>query len=247
MAADNQEPDGGAPAAKPGARRFLPLAAIVLGMILFFAFDLQRFLSFEALRDNRDALQTFVSDNALVAVLIYIGIYTLAVALSVPGALVLTITGGFLFGNIFGTLWAVTGATIGATGIFLAARTALGDALRRKAGPSLKRMEDGFRENAFNYLLFLRLVPVFPFFIVNLVPAFLGVRASTFMAATLIGIIPGTFVFAQVGRGLDSVLASGGEPDLSTVLTADVIIALVALAVLSVLPIVVKRIRRKRT
>lgn len=246
MAADKPEPDDGAPAARPGARRFLPLAAIVAGMILFFAFDLQRFLSFDALRDNRDTLQTFVSDNALVAALIYIGIYTLAVALSVPGALVLTIAGGFLFGSIFGTLWAVVGATIGATGIFLAARTALGDALRRKAGPSLKRMEDGFRENAFNYLLFLRLVPLFPFFIVNLVPAFLGVRAGTFVAATLIGIIPGTFVFAQVGRGLDSVLASGGEPDLSTVLTADVIIALVALAVLSVLPIIVKRIRRKR-
>ncbi|MDF1719515.1 MAG: TVP38/TMEM64 family protein [Minwuia sp.] len=247
MAADQPEPSDGTPEKKQGLQRFLPIAAIVLGMVLFFAFDLQRFLSFDALRDNRDALQAFVSENAVVAVLIYIGIYTLAVALSVPGALVLTITGGFLFGNVFGTLWAVIGATIGATGIFLAARTALGDTLRKKAGPSLKRMEDGFRENAFNYLLFLRLVPVFPFFIVNLVPAFLGVRVGTFIAATLIGIIPGTFVFAQVGRGLDSVLATGGEPDLSTVLTADVIIALVALAVLSVLPIIVKRIRRKRT
>lgn len=228
-------------------RRFLPLAAIALAMVLFFALDLQRFLSFDALRDNRDDLQAFVAENAVAAVLLYIAIYMVAVALSLPGGLVLTVTGGFLFGNLFGTLWAVIGATVGATGIFLAARTALGDSLRRKAGPALKRMEDGFRKDAFNYLLFLRLVPVFPFFVVNLVPAFLGVSTHTFVIATLIGIIPGTFVFAQVGRGLDSVLATGGEPDISTILTADVLVALAALAVLAILPVLVKRLRRKRS
>ena len=250
MADDNQRADDEVPGAastsgKSVVRRFMPLAVIVLATGLFLALDLQRFISFDTLRDNRDTLQVFVSENAVVAVLLYIAIYMVAVALSLPGGLVLTVTGGFLFGNVFGTLWAVMGATVGATGIFLAARTALGDSLRKKAGPALKRMEDGFRKDAFNYLLFLRLVPLFPFFVVNLVPAFLGVPTHTFIVATLVGIIPGTFVFAQVGRGLDSVLATGGEPDFSTVLTTDVVIALVALAVLSILPVVVKRLRRK--
>ncbi|WP_281016234.1 MULTISPECIES: TVP38/TMEM64 family protein [unclassified Minwuia] len=238
-------PEAASTSGKSVVRRFLPLAIIVLATGLFLALDLHRFISFDTLRDNRDTLQAFVDENAVVAVLIYMAIYMVAVALSLPGGLVLTVTGGFLFGNVFGTLWAVIGATVGATGIFLAARTALGDSLRKKAGPALKRMEDGFRKDAFNYLLFLRLVPLFPFFVVNLVPAFLGVPTHTFVIATLIGIIPGTFVFAQVGRGLDSVLATGGEPDFTTVLTTDVVIALVALAVLSILPVVVKRLRRK--
>ena len=242
---DDDVPEAASTSGKSVVRRFLPLAVIVLATGLFLALNLQRFLSFDTLRDNRDTLQAFVGENAVVAVLIYMAIYMVAVALSLPGGLVLTVTGGFLFGNVFGTLWAVIGATIGATGIFLAARTALGDSLRKKAGPALKRMEDGFRKDAFNYLLFLRLVPLFPFFIVNLVPAFLGVPTHTFIIATLIGIIPGTFVFAQVGRGLDSVLATGGEPDISTVLTTDVVIALVALAVLSIVPVIVKRLRRK--
>ncbi len=250
MANDDQRADDDAPEAattsrKSVVRRFMPLAVIVLATGLFLALDLQRFLSFDTLRDNRDMLQAFVGENAVVAVLIYMAVYVVVVALSLPGGLVLTMTGGFLFGNVLGTLWAVIGATVGATCIFLAARTALGDSLRRKAGPALKRMEDGFRKDAFNYLLFLRLVPLFPFFVVNLVPAFLGVPTHTFIVATLVGIIPGTFVFAQVGRGLDSVLATGGEPDFSTVLTTDVVIALVALAVLSILPVVVKRLRRK--
>ncbi len=247
MADDDRQDGAGTPeASRSPLRRFLPLALIVLAMVLFFALDLQRFLGFDALRDNRDTLQAFVDQNAVAAVLIYIVIYSVAVALSLPGGLVLTVTGGFLFGNLLGTLWAVIGATIGATGIFLAARTALGDSLRRKAGPALRRMEDGFRKDAFNYLLFLRLVPLFPFFVVNLVPAFLGVPTHTYVVATLVGIIPGTFVFAQVGRGLDSVLATGGEPDISTVLTTDVIIALVALALLAILPVIVKRVRRNR-
>lgn len=142
-------PEAASTSGKSVVRRFLPLAIIVLATGLFLALDLHRFISFDTLRDNRDTLQAFVDENAVVAVLIYMAIYMVAVALSLPGGLVLTVTGGFLFGNVFGTLWAVIGATVGATGIFLAARTALGDSLRKKAGPALKRMEDGFRKDAF--------------------------------------------------------------------------------------------------
>ena len=152
-------------------RRFAPILLIGSAVAAAFAFGVGDYLSFEALRDNRELLATFVADNALLAILGFIALYALSTALSLPGGAALSIAGGFLFGSVFGTLWIVIGATLGATMIFLAAKTALGDALKSKAGPWLKKMEGGFRENAFNYLLVLRLVPLFPFFVVNLVPA----------------------------------------------------------------------------
>ncbi|MGI9502415.1 MAG: TVP38/TMEM64 family protein, partial [Geminicoccaceae bacterium] len=161
----------------------------------------------------------------------------LATAVSFPGGGLLSITGGFLFGSILGTAWIVIGATIGAVGIFLAAKTALGDALKAKAGPWLNKMEEGFRDNAFSYLLVLRLIPVFPFFVVNLVPAFLGVGLRTFTLATFIGIIPGAFVFASVGAGLGSVFDQGESFSPAAALTPEVITALVGLAVLALVPV----------
>ncbi|ANK81618.1 MAG: hypothetical protein TEF_13050 [Rhizobiales bacterium NRL2] len=236
----------GESAKRPGVlRRFGPLALLVLAIAAFFAFGLDDWLSFRAIRDNRDALQAFVAEREVLAVITFIALYATATALSVPGATVLTVTGGFLFGNIFGTVWAVIGATIGATLVFLAARSALGDALRRRAGGRVKRLEDGFRENAFSYLLFLRLVPVFPFFVVNLAPAFLGVPLRTYVAATFIGIIPGGFVYAQVGHGLDSIFRAGGEPDLGDIFTTDVILAFAGLGLLALLPVAVRRFRAR--
>lgn len=244
MAEGQAESDGSR--RKGLVRRFGPLALIAVAIAAFFALDLDRFVSFSALSENRDALKAFVADNHVGAVAIFILAYTAATALSLPGGAILTVTGGFLFGNVFGTLWAVVAATAGATLVFLAARTALGDFLRDKAGSAVRRLEEGFRDNAFNYLLFLRLVPAFPFFVINLVPAFLGVPLRTYVAATLIGIIPGTFVFAQVGEGLDSVFAAGGKPDLGNVLTLDIALALTGLAVLALLPIAVKKIRGRK-
>src|SRR6185436_17003766 len=142
----------------------------------------------------------------LLAVLSYMGLYIVIVALSVPGAVFLTVTGGFLFGLALGAAAAVISATIGATVIFLAARTALGDPLLRRAGPRANQLAKGFRDDAFSYLLFLRLVPAFPFFLVNLVPAFAGVRLVPFITATALGVIPGAVVFAMAGTGLDSVI-----------------------------------------
>ena len=188
----------------------------------------------------------FVADQTALAVVAFMAAYAVAVALSLPGATVLTVTGGFLFGSVVGTLWTVIAATIGAAAVFLAAKTALGDILRAKAGPFLRRMEDGFKENAFNYLLVLRLIPLFPFFIVNLVPAFLGVGLRTFVIATFLGIIPGAFVFASVGAGLGSVFDSMDSFTLQGVLTPQVIIALVGLSVLSLLPVAYKKLRKAK-
>jgi uncharacterized membrane protein YdjX (TVP38/TMEM64 family) len=159
----------------------------------------------------------------------------------------MTIIGGFLFGAVLGTTLTVLAATAGATLLFLAARTALGSALRGKAESWLGRMETGFRRNAFSYLLVLRLVPLFPFFIVNLVPAFLGVGLGTYVAATLIGIVPGTLVFTLAGCGVGSILEAGGEFSIRSVLTPEMIAALCGLALLALAPVVYKRFSTKPT
>ena len=191
-----------------------------------FVLDLDRFLTFDALREHRETLTAFVADHTALAALTFVAVYAAAIALSVPGGAVLTIAGGFMFGSLLGTGLVVVAATLGATLVFLIAKTALGDPLRAKAGPFLKRMEAGFQEDALNYLLVLRLIPLFPFWIVNLVPAFLGVPLRTYVLGTFIGIIPGSFVFASVGAGLGSVLDSGQEFSPASVLTPQIVIAL---------------------
>lgn len=236
--------------ARPPARlslsRLWPLAALALAIVLVFALDLDRFLTFEALREHRETLTRLVADHILLAALVFMLVYAVVIALSVPGGAVLTIAGGFMFGSILGTVLVVVAATLGATLVYLIAKTALGDPLRARAGPFLKRMEAGFQENALNYLLVLRLIPLFPFWIVNLVPAFLGVPLRTYVLGTLIGIIPGSFVFATVGAGLGSVLDGGQEFSPSSVLTPQIVIALVGLAVLALLPVVYRKWRNRR-
>src|SRR5664279_45606 len=198
------------PAERPPnfVRRLVPLAAvIVLAGIAYCAFGRDT-LSLEALVRHRAGIDAFVTEHRLLAVLAYIGIYVGVVALSVPGAIFLTVSGGFLFGLLVGAAAAVVGATIGATIIFLVARTALGEPLLRRAGPRAVKLAQGFRDDAFSYLLFLRLVPAFPFFLVNLVPAFAGVRLGPFVLATALGVIPASFVYALAGTGLDSVISA---------------------------------------
>ncbi len=242
----DREP-GERPEGRRGAlRRLWPVGLIVAALALVLAFDLHSYLSLGALKENRESLKLFVGEHFLLAVLTFMALYAAATALSVPGALVLTVAGGFLFGDVLATALVVVAATLGATAVFLAARTALGDSLRRRAGPWMARMEAGFRDNAFSYLLVLRLVPLFPFFVVNLVPAFLGVSLRTYVVATLIGIVPGTYVYALVGAGLGSVFAQGGDLSLDNVLTAEVVGALVGLSLLSLLPVAYKRWRGRR-
>ncbi len=227
-------------------KRLWPVGIVIAGFIAFFALGLDEYVTFETLRENRQALTDFVEANIVVAVVLLMIVYAVATALSVPGGAVLTIAGGFLFGIWLGTAVVVTAATIGATLIFLIAKTSLGDPLRQRAGPWLKKMEAGFRENAISYLLVLRLIPLFPFFVVNLVPAFLGVRLKTYVIATFFGIIPGSFVYTSVGAGLGSMFESGQEFTASGILTPEIITALVGLAVLSLLPVGYKKWRARK-
>lgn len=230
-------------AARAGAllKRAWPLLAIAAALVLVFSLGLHRYLSFAVLRDNRADLVAWVAAMGPLAVLAFIAAYIVVVTLSLPGGAVMTIAGGFLFGAVWGSLWVVFGATIGASLLFLAARTSLGEPLRARAGPALARMAEGFRANAFSYLLFLRLVPAFPFFLVNLAPAFLGVPLGTYVLATFLGIMPATFVFASVGAGLGSVFDAGGDFSPVGILTPQVLLALGGLALLSLLPIALKR------
>ncbi len=226
-------------------KRTWPLLALALAIVAVFALDLNRYLTFAALHEHREALAGLVADNVLLAALAFVVVYALAIALSVPGGAILTIAGGFMFGSILATLLVVFAATLGAAIVFLIAKTALGDPLRARAGPFLKRMEAGFQEDALNYLLVLRLIPLFPFWIVNLVPAFLGVPLRTYVLGTFIGIIPGSFVFASVGAGIGSVLDSDQEFSPSSVLTPQIVIALVGLAVLALLPVVYRKLKAR--
>ncbi|MBY0509455.1 MAG: TVP38/TMEM64 family protein [Rhodospirillaceae bacterium] len=226
--------------------RLLVLAVFVLGVVLVFTTGVKDTLTLDTLSANRARLLEFVELHAVGAVLVFMGVYIAATALSVPGAIWLTIAGGFVFGPIFGTLYTVVAATIGASLIFLIARYVLGDTLRAKAGPALKKMEAGFQANALSYLLVLRLVPLFPFFLVNLVPAFLAVPLRTFVIGTFFGIIPGTFVFSTVGAGFGDALAAGATVDPGAVLKQPTVIgALLGLALLSLVPVVYRRIKAR--
>ncbi|NKC30047.1 TVP38/TMEM64 family protein [Falsiroseomonas selenitidurans] len=198
-------------------------------------------LSLDTLARHRAALGGFVAENRLLAAAGFMAAYAAAVALSVPGAVWLTIAGGFLFGAVLGTALTVVAATLGATLVFLLARRIFGDDALDRLGPRAARLAAGIRRDAVPYLLVLRLVPVFPFFLVNLVPAFCGVRLPAFLGTTLVGILPATAVFSLAGAGLGGVLDAGGEFSLSSVLTPQILGALGGLAALSLLAIPLKR------
>jgi uncharacterized membrane protein YdjX (TVP38/TMEM64 family) len=224
-------------------RRLVPLGLLVAAGIAFIAVGGHQYLTLTTLAENRGWLCSLVKRWGFAADLVYIASYGILVALSVPGGAALTIAGGFLFGTWIGTLCAIIGATSGATAIFLAARAGLGG-LAQRAGPLVAKLEVGFRADAFNYLLVLRLVPIFPFWLVNLVPALVGVKLRTYVMATLLGIIPGTFVFASLGSGLGEIVQ---EPDLGIVFHQSVLLPVVGLAVLALIPVAYKHWRGKRT
>lgn len=228
-------------------KRVAPLAAIVAASIAFFALRLDAYVDIGVLKEHRHALTGFVGAHAALAAVLFVLLYAVATAVSLPGGAVLTIAGGFLFGTLLGAIYVIFGATLGATTLFLAARTALGEPLRARAGPSLQRMEKGFQDNALSYLLFLRLIPLFPFWLVNLVPAFLGVPLRTYVIGTAIGIIPGCFVYASLGDGLGELLDAGKTPDLRVIFKPEILIPMVGLAILAVLPVAYKKIKGGRS
>jgi uncharacterized membrane protein YdjX (TVP38/TMEM64 family) len=244
-------------------RRWLPLAIIVAAVVLAWLFDLHRFLSIQTIARNREALADFVAANRLLAIVIYAAAYVLTTVLVIPGAALLTILGGFQFGWLTAGLVTIFAATTGATLLFLAARSSFRDVLVRKGGNLVKKIATGFEEDAFNYLLFLRLVPVFPFFVVNIAPALTGIPVRVFVLATLLGIIPGTFAYAVLGAGLDSIIAAQmqayeecvrtqGEVNCSydlrpgSLLTPEILVAFVALGLVALIPPVLKRLRARR-
>jgi uncharacterized membrane protein YdjX (TVP38/TMEM64 family) len=212
---------------------------IALAIAAFFYFDLGRFLSLTALKENRDSLLAFTDANFAAAVGIFIVAYAIVTGLSLPGAVILTLGGGFLFGATLATLFVNLGATTGATLAFLTARYLLRDTVEQKFGKWLGPFQEGFAKNAFSYLLTLRLIPLFPFFVVNLVSGLTRVNVGTYVAATAIGIIPGSFVYAYAGRQLGTINS------LKEIASPNVIGAFVLLGLLALVPVVYKKFAAK--
>ena len=221
-------------------RRWLPLLLVAAAVIAFFALGLQRYLTFQSLAEHREWLLQAVARLGIFAPLVFIGIYAALVAVSIPLGAIMTLTGGFLFGTWLGGLYSVVAATLGATILFLIASTSLGELMRRRAGALLRKVEAGFRENAASYFFILRIVPLFPFWFVNLVPALLGMRLITYVLVTFFGIAPATFVYAGLGAGLGAVIESGQAPDLGIIFQARVLGPLIALAALACVPVIYK-------
>jgi uncharacterized membrane protein YdjX (TVP38/TMEM64 family) len=250
--------DGGR---KSPLRRLTPLVVVLCLSILVLAMGWERQISFETLARHHDDLRQFIAAHQATALAGYIGLYIAVVGLSLPAGAYLTIIGGILFGTLIGGCAAVVGASIGAILIFSIAKSAFGEHLVRKAGPAAAKVAQGFRADALSYLLFLRLVPIFPFWLVNLVSALCGLRLATFAAGTALGIMPATFVFASVGSGLASIMTAqeraygaclaAGRVDCrltfqaADALTPQLLAALVALGLLALVPVVVKRLRAR--
>lgn len=224
-------------------KKYLPIALLVSGLLLAIYFDVHKLLSFEVVGENYSLIKNYIDEQFLLSIIIFAAGYALIVAFSIPGASVLSLMYGALLGTVVSGFLVVIAATIGASMIFLAARYAFADTLKERAGPWLSKMQDGFNKNAVSYLLFLRLVPAFPFFVVNIVPAFMGVTLRTYIITTFFGIMPGTFVFASIGNGIGYVLEQGKTPDLSILSSPEILLPLAALGLLSLIPIAYKKIK----
>ncbi len=235
------------PVRETGLAKFAPLLILAVGLAAAYAFGLTDYLSLSYLGEQQESLRAFVLANGVTASLIFMLLYIAAVALSLPAASVLTIFGGFLFGWLHGGVMVVAAATIGATILFLAARSGFGGFLRDRLGSKAAAFAEGFRKDAFGYLLVLRLAPVFPFFLVNIAPALFNVKTRDYVLATALGIIPGTFAFAWLGEGVGSVLAaakaSGQNPSISELVTPQITIAFAAIAIVAAIPLVLKRFK----
>lgn len=237
----------------------LALLALVGAMVAAFSFlDLSADNLFDQIYVHRTDLQNLITEWGILALVAYALVYAASTALSLPTGSILTVLSGFLFGTIEGGLSVIVGATLGAVIIFQLCKSAFGDSLRDKAGPFIRKMQDGFAEDALSYMLVLRLVPLFPFWVVNIVPAFLNVPLRLYTMATLFGIAPATFVFAQIGTSLDSLFAACdakkaddaaatcGAPSFGDVLTLDILLALLGLAALSLIPVIHKKIKARK-
>jgi uncharacterized membrane protein YdjX (TVP38/TMEM64 family) len=233
------------------ALRLLPLAAVLGVLALGYGFGLHRYLSLEYLGDSRDALKAWVEANPVLAPAAFFAVYAVAVAVAFPAASVLTVAGGFLFGWLLGGALVAVAATLGACLLFLAARFAFADALRRRLGGRAEALADGFERDAFGYLLVLRLAPLVPFWLVNIAPALFDVRLATFATATFLGILPGVVAYAWLGVGVGSVIdaarASGREPGLADLITTEITLAFLLLALVAGIAVVVRVARARKS
>ena len=222
-------------------KRFIPLIILIaLALIVYFS-DVMKWFSFETLQAYHTTFRSWVEHHFFLVSLAYIGIYIAIAAFSLPVASYYSIFGGYLFPQPYCTIYVVIGATIGATILFSICKTALGSSLLDKVKTFLTKLEKGFSQGAVGYLLFLRFVPIFPFWLVNIAPAFFNVRLVTFAWTTFVGIIPGAFVFTQAGRGLESLLESNEPFTLQGILTPEMKLALAAIGILALLPFVIKK------
>ena len=235
---------------KVSARRLVPIIVIVM-VACAGAYLLGDILNFETLRDNREILIEWRDSNYILAVLLFILTYTVVVAFSLPGALILSLIGGFLFAIFPGTLYTVLAATIGATTIFLAVKLGLGDYLHTKffshsegdQETLLDKMDREIHKNEISYLFLMRLIPVIPFFIANLAPAFLGVSLRNYVFTTFFGILPGSLVYTSVGAGLGDVFAAGEVPNLGIIFEWHILGPILGLCFLAVMPIILSKFR----
>jgi len=238
------------PAARPAKGgvfgRLALVAALCLALLAAWYFGVFEYLSFEALRAQREQLTAFVAANQFLAFAAFVAVYVLVTALAFPGAFWVTILGGYLFGLAGGAVATTIGATLGAAALFIMARYLLADTLRARAGPFLKRLEAGFQDNAISYLLTLRLVPVVPFFVANVAPAFLGARLTTFVWTTAIGIIPGVIAYTWIGAGLGAAFDAGEAPDVAA-FARELAPAFIALAALAIAPASYRQFKRNKT
>lgn len=226
--------------------RAWPLLLILTALAAAYALGLHRELTFESLAARQSQLRAWIEAHGVLAPVAYGLAYAAAVALSLPGAVVMTMAGGLLFGTILGATAAILGATTGAILVFLAARYALADWLAARFGGLVARIRPGLERDGFSYLVALRLLPLLPFWLVNLAPALVGMKLRTFALATGLGIIPGSFVFASVGAGIGGVLAEGQRPDLSIILRPSVLIPLLGLALLALAPVARRHWKARR-
>jgi uncharacterized membrane protein YdjX (TVP38/TMEM64 family) len=239
------------PAAPAGSRplwlRVAPLGLIAGLFVALLASGALKRLSISSLAEHRAALLQFVARHPVESFAAYLGIYVLVVVACTPGPAVLSVAGGFLFGPILGGAAALAALNVGAVIVFLACRTAFGDWAANRAGPTMARIEAGFSRDAFSYLLALRLMPVAPFFIVNLAAGLARVRLGVFMLATLIGAAPSAFIFASLGSGLGGLFRRHAKADASVMLNPSVALPLAALAALSLAPPAWRLLRGRRT
>ena len=224
-------------------KKLTPLLLLLIGLIAAIYFDLGRYVDFRFLQTHQDIVNGFIADMPVRAALVFLAIYALSTAFSLPFGAIMTISGGWLFGIWIGSSLTIIGATIGASTLFLATRYALREVMVARAGARLQQFEAGFNRHSTSYLLVMRLIPIFPFFLVNFLPALIGVKFRTYALTTLIGIAPGTFVYAGLGNGISYVLSADEPLNTSVIFSPLVFLPLCGLGFLSLLPVMLNKVK----